>query len=67
MKKGDTAYILESNRIITPVTIMSVSSGMYTCRMPSGGAIRLKRKRIYETEEDARKHIRVEKRKYRSP
>lgn len=67
MKKGDKAYILESNRIITPVTIIGISGGLYTCSLPSGGAIRLKRSRLYETEEEAQSHIPVEKPKYRSP
>lgn len=66
-EKGDKAYIIENNRIITPVTIIGIHGDLYTCGIPSGGAIRLKRSRLYETEEDARPHILVEKTKYRSP
>lgn len=67
MKKGDKAYIIENNRIITPVKIIGIHGDLYTCGIPSGGAIRLKRSRMYETEDEARKHIPVEKPKYRSP
>lgn len=57
MKVGDTCYFLESNRTIVQGTIKSVSGNLYTILLPSGGAIRLPKHRIYEFVEEAEKSI----------
>ena len=57
MKAGDTCYFLESNRTIVQGTIKSVSGNLYTILLPSGGAIRLPKHRIYESVEEAEKSI----------
>lgn len=67
MKPGDKAYILENNSRIVPVTISSVSGGLYTCKLPSGGAIRLNKNRIFATEEEATDHLPKRKPQYKSP
>lgn len=58
MKAGDTCYFLESNRTIVQGTIKSFSGNLYTILLPSGGAIRLPKHRIYNTAEEADKNIR---------
>lgn len=57
MKAGDTCYFLESNRTIVQGTIKSVSGNLYTILLPSGGAIRLPKHRIYESIGAAEKGI----------
>ena len=57
MKKGDICYFLESNRTIIQGEIKSVSGNLYTISLPSGGAIRLPKHRIYESIEEAEKSI----------
>lgn len=50
---GDTAYILESNRIVRKVTIGRCTAGMYLIRFENGGGIQVKEHRLFETEEAA--------------
>lgn len=57
MKKGDICYFLESNRTIIQGEIKSVSGNLYTISLPSGGAIRLPKHRIYESVEEAEKSV----------
>lgn len=57
MKKGDSCYFLESNRTIIKGEIKFVSGNLYTISLPSGGAIRLPKHRIYNTAEEAEKSI----------
>ena len=57
MKKGDSCYFLESNRTIIKGEIKFVSGNLYTISLPSGGAIRLPKHRIYESVEEAEKSI----------
>lgn len=52
-KQGDTAYILESNRIVRKVTIGRYAAGMYLIRFENGGGIQVKEHRLYESEEAA--------------
>lgn len=58
MKAGDTCYFIESNRSVVKGTIKSISGNLYTVLLPSGGAIRLPKHRIYESVEEAEKSIR---------
>ena len=57
MKKGDICYFLESNRTIIKGELKSVSGNLYTILLPSGGAIRLPKHRIYKSIEEAEKSI----------
>ena len=57
MKAGDSCYFLESNRTIIKGQVKSVSGNLYTILLPSGGAIRLPKHRIYGTVEEAEKNI----------
>ena len=66
MKPGDSAYIIENNNRIVPVRITSTCGGMYTCKLPTGGAIRLNKNRIYETEEEASAQLSSKNRAYKS-
>ena len=54
MKKDDTGYIVISNRIIEPVTILSVSGEFCTVHFTSRqGGIRLRKSRVFATKEEA--------------
>lgn len=57
MKAGDSCYFLESNRTIIKGKIKSVSGNLYTILLPSGGAIRLPKHRIYKSIEEAEKGV----------
>ena len=51
---GDTAYIVESNRIIREVIVLKVTGGFATLRfMDSDGGIKLRESRLFPTKEDA--------------
>lgn len=55
---GDTAYIVESNRIVREVQIKSCSGGMYLIKfLDTGGGIKVKEHRLFATKEDAEKNI----------
>ena len=54
---GSNGYIIESNRIITNVTVIAKHGEFYVLRMPTGGAIKLRRGRIFITKEEAEKHL----------
>ena len=66
MKKGDTCWFIENNARIIQGTIKSVSGNLYTILLPSGGAIRLPKHRIYGTVEEAEKNIKKNTNKNRS-
>lgn len=66
MKKGDTCWFIENNARIIQGTIKSVSGNLYTILLPSGGAIRLPKHRIYEFVEEAEKNIKKNTNKNRS-
>ena len=54
MKTGDTAYIVESNRLIREVEIKSWAGGMYLIRFKdSGGGIKVKEHRLFATKEES--------------
>ena len=54
IQKGETAYIVRSNRIIEPVTILSVSGEFCTVHFISRqGGTRLRKSRVFAAEEEA--------------
>lgn len=61
LKAGDSAYIVESNRIIRPVTIVNNAGGMYLIRFDTGGGIKVKEHRLFATEEEAKAAIAIKK------
>lgn len=66
---GKHAFIIESNRIIREVIVIKVVCDLFTVQfMDSKGAVRVRRNRLYETEEEAKMHM-TDKRKtgYKSP
>ena len=51
---GDTAYIVESNRIIREVKVLKTAGGFTTLRFTdSEGGIKLRESRLFPTKEDA--------------
>lgn len=51
---SDTAYIVESNRIIREVKVLKVTGGFATLRfMDSDGGIKLRESRLFPTKEEA--------------
>ena len=68
---GSNGYIIESNRIIINVTVIARQGEFYVLRMPTGGAIKLRRSRIFLTKEEAKKHlpqkVQAQKTFHRSP
>lgn len=57
-KKGDRAYIIVSNNDIMEVIVINHINDLYTIRLSSKGAIRLKSGRLYQTEQEAKKALR---------
>lgn len=57
MKQGDFVYLIENNMHIKRVQVLNLSSGLVLVKLPSGGAIRVHRSRLYELKEDAEKKI----------
>ena len=48
MKRGDNAYIIESNRVIRSVRILNCADGLYLVKfLDSSGAIRVHPDRLY--------------------
>ena len=57
MKRGDNAYIIESNRVIRSVRILNCADGLYLVKfLDSSGAIRVHPDRLYTTREAAEEH-----------
>lgn len=54
---GSHVFIIESNRIITEVIVIAERGDSCVLRLPSGGAIRLRKSRIFETKEEAEGQI----------
>lgn len=54
---GQECWIIENNMRIRPVIVTKISGGMYTLKFKNGGGVRLRKYRIFETEEDARAKI----------
>ena len=58
MRVGDTAYIVESNRIIREVKIIRCSGGMFLVKFSdTGGGIQVKRHRLFATREEAENSV----------
>ena len=56
-KPGDTAFLVESNRIVREILVKSASGGMYlVVFQDSGGGIRVKEHRLFATKEEAEQH-----------
>lgn len=68
---GSNGYIIESNRTIINVVVIAKHGEFYVLRMPTGGAIKLRRSRIFFTREEAEKQlpqvIQAQKLFHRSP
>lgn len=55
---GDTCYIIKNGRNVASATIVSISGGFYTLRFSdSNGMIRLKKHRIFATQQEAEESI----------
>lgn len=53
-KAGDTAFLIESNRIIREVSIIRVSGSFYTVKfVKDGGGIKVRESRLFATREEA--------------
>ena len=53
LEVGSYVFIIESNRIITEVVVTANRGDFCVLRFPSGGAIQLRRSRIFASREDA--------------
>ena len=70
LEVGSHVFIIESNRIITEVVVVARRGDFYTVRFLNGGAIQLRRSRIFSIREEAENKIPAraeEKRRFRSP
>ena len=70
LEVGSHVFIIESNRTITEVVVAARRGDFYTVRFLNGGAIQLRRSRIFSTREEAETKIPAraeEKRRFRSP
>lgn len=56
-KVGDIAYIVESNNLVRKVTIKRHSGGFYLVTLDTGGGIKVREKRLFQTKEDAISYI----------
>ena len=50
---GKTAFIIENGKHVREVKIIGISGGIYTVQFDSESAIRVKRHRLFKTEEEA--------------
>ena len=59
---GDKAYIIESTIFIKEVVIVKFAGGMYLIKYPnSSGGYKVRESRLYKTEEDAYRIVKVAK------
>ena len=56
-KRGDTAFIVESERIVKKGTIMKCTGGLYLLKFEGGGGTYVKEHRLYSSEEAAQAEI----------
>lgn len=54
---GSHVFIIESNRIITEVIVTTERGDFCVLRLPSGGAIQLRKSRVFAPKEDAKRQI----------
>ena len=52
LEVGSNGYIIESNRTIINVVVIAKHGEFYVLRMPTGGAIKLRRGRIFLSKEE---------------
>ena len=68
---GSNGYIIESNQTIINVVVIAKRGDFYVLRMPTGGAIKLRRSRIFLTRDEAEMKLpqknQTEKLFHRSP
>lgn len=57
MVKGQTVWIIEHNRYVTPVMVRNVSYGFVTIAMPDGAYIRLRESRCFTSKDAAAAHV----------
>ena len=50
---GSHVFIIESNRVITEVVVTADCGDFCVLRFPSGGAIQLRKSRVFASKEDA--------------
>lgn len=70
LEVGSHVFIIESNRTITEVVVAARRGEFYTVRFLNGGAIQLRRSRIFVTKEEAESALPVKTeatRRFRSP
>lgn len=53
LEVGSHVFIIESNRIITEVVVAARRGDFYTVRFLNGGAIQIRRSRIFTTRDEA--------------
>ena len=53
IRTGDSAFMLEHNRDVKQVTVLNCFGGIYTVRLPGGGASKVKSHRLFRTPEEA--------------
>lgn len=53
MKQGEKVYMIESNRIVRPVTIVKLIGSTAIIRFENGGGTRITLNKLYETEAQA--------------
>lgn len=58
-KVGDIAYIVESNNLVRKVTIKRHSGGFYLVTLDTGGGIKVREKRLFQTKEDATSYMSI--------
>lgn len=54
---GSHVFIIESNRIITEVVVTANHGDFCVLRFPTGGAIQLRKSRVFVSKEDAEMQI----------
>ncbi len=67
---GSTVYIVESNRIVSEVTVVKRSSDFYTVRLGANGGIQVRGSRLFASQEEAEASLAKNKRdkaRYSSP
>lgn len=57
LKLGDSCWIVENNLCVVSGIIRNASGSFYTILLKNGSAVRLKAHRVFETPEEAEKHI----------
>ena len=69
-KVGSHVFIIESNQNVTEVIIAAIRGEFYTLRFLNGGAIKLRKSRVFLSKEEAKDKIPMRsnnKRRFQSP